>query len=72
MTIDVTGSVYTCGLIDAPLNGYNPQLGSSRTTPISSCSVIISNVYMYMERSIRKWVLWISFYNIKFKSIYLP
>ena len=25
-----------------------------------------------MERSIRKWVLWISFYNIKFKSIYLP
>ena len=24
-----------------------------------------------MERSIRKWVLWISFYNIKFKSIYL-
>ena len=26
----------------------------------------------YMERSIRKWVLWILFYNIKFKSIYLP
>ena len=24
-----------------------------------------------MERSIRKWVLWILFYNIKFKSIYL-
>ena len=31
--------------------------------------------YLYMsnlERSIRKWVLWILFYNIKFKSIYLP
>ena len=25
-----------------------------------------------VERSIRKWVLWISFYNIKFKLIYLP
>ena len=25
-----------------------------------------------MERSIPKWVLWILFYNIKFKSIYLP
>ena len=25
-----------------------------------------------MERSIRKWVLWILFYKIKFKSIYLP
>ena len=23
-----------------------------------------------VERSIRKWVLWISFYNIKFKSIW--
>ena len=23
-----------------------------------------------MERSIRKWVLWILFYNIKYKSIY--
>ena len=23
-----------------------------------------------MERSIRKWVLWILFYNIKFKTIY--
>ena len=27
---------------------------------------------IYMERSIRKWVLWILLYNIKFKSIYLP
>ena len=29
----------------------------------------LKQVY-YMERSIRKWVLWISFYNIKVKSIY--
>ena len=29
-------------------------------------------VYVYMERSIRKWVLWILFYNIKFETIYLP
>ena len=29
-------------------------------------------MYTHVERSIRKWVLWISFYNIKFKSIYLP
>ena len=27
---------------------------------------------IYMERSIRKWVLWILFYNIKFKSIHRP
>ena len=25
-----------------------------------------------MERSIRKWVLWILLYNIKLKSVYLP
>ena len=25
-----------------------------------------------MERCIQKWVLWILFYNIKLKSIYLP
>ena len=42
---------------------------------ISKLSIIVSfNVIIYLdlERSIRKWVLWISFYNIKFKSIYLP
>ena len=27
-------------------------------------------VHLQMERSIRKWVLWILFYNIKLKSIY--
>ena len=30
------------------------------------------SLYIYMECSIRKWVMWILFYNIKFKSIYLP
>ena len=25
---------------------------------------------LYIEHSIRKWVLWILFYNIKFKMIY--
>ena len=29
-------------------------------------------IYIYMEHCTGKWVLWISFYNIKFKSIYLP
>ena len=33
---------------------------------------IVIGILQYMERSIRKWVLWILFYNIKFKSIYLP
>ena len=33
---------------------------------------LIINYTNHLERSIRKWVLWISFYNIKFKSIYLP
>ena len=28
---------------------------------------LISYFVSHMERSIRKWVLWISFYNIKFK-----
>ena len=42
-------------------------------------SILIYNAYNIdettcydMERSIRKWVLWILFYNITFKSIYLP
>ena len=35
-------------------------------------SGLCMSVYVHMERSIRKWVLWISFYNIQFKSIYLP
>ena len=30
------------------------------------------NTFLYMERSIQKWVLWILFYNINVKSIYLP
>ena len=29
-------------------------------------------IIIYMEGSVRKWVLWILFYNIRFKSIYLP
>ena len=28
-------------------------------------------IHVHVERSIRKWVLWILIYNIKFKSIYL-
>ena len=34
------------------------------------CSIHVVD-FMYLERSIRKWVLWIFIY-IKFKSIYLP
>ena len=34
--------------------------------------IVIICITNYMERSIRKWILWILFYNIKFKSIYLP
>ena len=29
-------------------------------------------IYVHVKCSIQKWVLWILFYNIKVKSIYLP
>ena len=39
-----------------------------------NCKVHVHSLHMaatlHMERSIRKWVLWILFYNIKFKSVY--
>ena len=40
--------------------------------PTGLYTVDCLHVSMYLERSIRKWVLRILFYNIKFKSIYLP
>ena len=41
------------------------------TSPCQIC-IFCKIIHIYMERSIRKWVLWILFYNIKFKSVYLP
>ena len=42
---------------------YDSSITFAASGKVHKCSVIDG----YMERSIRKWVLWISFYNIKFK-----
>ena len=49
----------------------------SKRITTSSCRVVVLPLIrlflrIVQERSIRKWVLWILFYNIKFKSIDLP
>ena len=36
---------------------------------VVQCVLVVTEAICYMERSIRKWVLWNLFYNIKFKLI---